>query len=72
VERTTRSGIVASFDDYWTSIEAGSGMMPQAYRTLSLEDRRLVREEVQSRLANLRSKRGIEMTFEMLVGTGRA
>ncbi len=43
VERTTRSGVVASFGDYWTSIEAGSGMMPQAYRALSLEDRRLVR-----------------------------
>ncbi len=72
VERTTRSGIVASFGDYWTSIEAGSGMMPQAYRALSLEDRRLVREEVQAHLANLLSERGIEMTFEMLIGTGRA
>ena len=72
VERTTRSGIVASFEDYWTPIEAGSGMMPQAYRALSLEDRRLVREEVQARMANLLSRRGIEMTFEMLIGTGRA
>jgi hypothetical protein len=47
-------------------------MMPQAYRALSLEDRRLVREEVQARLANLLTKRGIEMTFEMLIGIGRA
>lgn len=44
-----RLGIIDSFDDYWDSIEAGIGLMPQAYLALPEPSRRAVREEVQAR-----------------------
>jgi ubiquinone/menaquinone biosynthesis C-methylase UbiE len=51
VTRETREGTFESFDDYWAPIEAGTGQMPQAYLALPDSSRRVVREEVQARLA---------------------
>ena len=39
----TRTGIIASFDDYWSPIEAGTGQMPQAYPALPESTRWAVR-----------------------------
>jgi ubiquinone/menaquinone biosynthesis C-methylase UbiE len=71
VKREIRQGTIRSSYEYWASIEAGSGMMPQAYRALPEASRSEVRMEVQGRLAPFVSDRGIEMTFEMLIGSGR-
>src|SRR5262249_37854384 len=51
VTRIRQEGTLASFDEYWNSIEAGIGTMPRAYLALDEDDRRLVREEVQHRLS---------------------
>jgi ubiquinone/menaquinone biosynthesis C-methylase UbiE len=72
VKRETRQTVIDSFDDYWASIEDGIGMMPQAYRSLPEPNRRSVRQEVEARLAEFVSPRGIEMSVEMLIGTGRS
>ena len=72
VKRETRRGVVDSFDDYWATIEAGVGMMPQAYRALPEPKRRSVRQEVGARLSEFVSLRGIEMPVEMLIVTGRS
>src|SRR6516225_1795588 len=39
VEREIREYIIHSFDDYWESIEAGIGSLPQAYLSLAEADR---------------------------------
>jgi ubiquinone/menaquinone biosynthesis C-methylase UbiE len=72
VKRETRRGVIGSFDDYWATIEAAVGMMPQAYRALSGPDRRSVRQEVEARLSEFVSARGIEMPIEMLIASGRS
>ena len=51
VQRETRQGTIASFDDYWSPIEAGTGQLPQAYLALPAARRQAVREEVEARLA---------------------
>jgi ubiquinone/menaquinone biosynthesis C-methylase UbiE len=72
VKRETRLGIVESFDTYWADIEAGVGMMPQAYRALPEATRRVVRQEVQARLSKFDSGGRLVMSVEMLIGAGRA
>ena len=72
VKRETRRGVIDSFDEYWASIETGIGMMPQAYRALPEPKRRSMRQEVEARLSEFVSLRGIEMPVEMLIGTGRS
>ena len=72
VELEKREDIVESFDDYWDPIEAGTGLLPQAYLTLSEADRRSVREEVRERLSPFESDGRLFMSVEMLIGTGRA
>lgn len=72
VTRETREGIVASFDEYWAPIEAGTGQMPQAYLTLPEPSRRAVREEVRARLSRFESNGRLVMSVEMLIGAGRA
>jgi ubiquinone/menaquinone biosynthesis C-methylase UbiE len=72
VKRETRRGIIKSFDHYWADIEAGVGMMPQAYRALPETSRRSVRDEVQMRLSDFKSNGGLVMTVDMLIGAGRA
>ena len=72
VTREMRQGIIASFDDYWAPIEAGTGQLPQAYRALPASRRRAVREEVEARLAAFESDGRLVMSVEMLIGAGRA
>jgi SAM-dependent methyltransferase len=72
VTRETRQGTIASFDDYWAPIEAGTGQLPQAYLALPASRRRAVREEVQARLAAFESGGRLVMNVEMLIGAGRA
>ncbi len=72
VEREVRQGIIDSFDDYWDSIEAGIGLMPQAYLALPEPSRRAVREEVQARLSGFKSNGRLVMSVEMLIAAGRA
>ena len=68
----TRHGTVASFDEYWAAVEAGTGQMPLAYLTLSETQRRAVCEEVRTKLLPYVSEGGLEMSVEMLIGSGRA
>jgi ubiquinone/menaquinone biosynthesis C-methylase UbiE len=72
VERKKREGVFESFDEYWEPIEAGIGSIPQAYLTLSEEDRHAVREEVRKRLSRFESNGRLLMSVEMLIGKGRA
>jgi ubiquinone/menaquinone biosynthesis C-methylase UbiE len=68
----TRHGTIASFDDYWAAVEAGTGQMPLVYLTLSHIRRRIVREEVRMKLLPYVSEGRLEMSVEMLIGAGRA
>jgi ubiquinone/menaquinone biosynthesis C-methylase UbiE len=72
VMRETRHGTIESFDAYWANVEAGVGMMPQAYRALPEASRRSVRDEVQARLSKYESGGRLAMSVEMVIGTGRA
>ena len=72
VQRETRQGTMASFDDYWAPIEAGTGQLPQAYLALPAARRQAVREEVEARLAAFKIDGRLAMTVEMLIGAGRA
>jgi SAM-dependent methyltransferase len=72
VDRETRDGIIGSFSEYWDAIEAGIGQMPLAYLTLPEAQRRVVREEVQMKLLPYVSEGRLEMSIEMLIGSGRA
>src|SRR5262245_374715 len=72
VMREMREGSFGSFDDYWASIEAGTGQMPQAYLALPESSRRAVRKEVQVRLVEFESGGRIVMKVEMLIGRGKA
>jgi SAM-dependent methyltransferase len=72
VKRETRQGSMESFESYWVDVEAGIGMLPQAYRTLPEASRRLVREEVHARLSRFASGGKLVMTIEMLIAAGRA
>ena len=68
----TRHGTVASFDEYWAAVEAGTGQMPLAYLTLSEAQRRAVREEVRAGLSTFESNGRLELSVEMFIGRGRA
>ena len=72
VTAETRHGTIASFDDYWAAVEAGTGQMPLVYLTLSHIRRRIVREEVRMKLLPYVSEGRLEMSVEMLIGAGRA
>jgi len=67
-----REDTVASFDEYWSPIEAGAGQMPTAYRSLSEATRHAVREEVRARLVQFESNGRFTLPAEMLIGSGRA
>jgi len=68
-----REGTIDGFEDYWAPIEEGVGQIPQAYHALSETDRRAVREDVRTRLAQYEAADGkLTMSVEMLIGRGRA
>jgi SAM-dependent methyltransferase len=72
VKPETRHGTIASFDDYWAAVEAGTGQMPLVYLTLPDSQRRAAREEVRMKLLPYVSEGRLEMSVEMLIGSGRA
>jgi ubiquinone/menaquinone biosynthesis C-methylase UbiE len=72
IKRETRSGLVESFDEYWAAIEAGTGQQPLIYAALPKLERRAVREEVHAALAPFESNGRLELSVEMLIGSGRA
>ena len=72
VTRETREGTVASFEEYWAPIEAGTGQMPQACLALPAPIRRAVRNEVRARLAPFELNGQLTTSVDMLIGTGRA
>jgi ubiquinone/menaquinone biosynthesis C-methylase UbiE len=72
VQRETRQGTMASFDDYWAPIEVGTGQLPQAYLALPAARRQAVREEVEARLAAFKTDGRLVMNVDMLIGAGRA
>jgi hypothetical protein len=72
VTRTQREGTIGSFEEYWAPIETGMGSMPQVYLSLPETERRLVREEVQSRLSRFESHGKLVMSVEMLIAAGTA
>jgi hypothetical protein len=72
VREETHEAIVESFDEYWAPIEAGTGLMPQAYLSLPETSRRAVRDQVRARLLQFESNGNLRMSVEMLIGAGRA
>ena len=72
VERVQREDTIASYDEYWAPIETGMGSQPQVYVSLAEDNRRAVREEVNSRLSPFLSNGRLVMRAEMLIAVGRA
>ena len=71
VRTETCHGTVESFDAYWADVEAGIGMLPQAYLALPEGSRRSVRQHVEARLSKFASTGQLVMSVEML-NRGRA
>jgi hypothetical protein len=72
VKPETRHGTIDSFDGYWAAVEAATRQMPLVYLTLSEAQRAAVREEVSVALLPFMSEGRLEMSVEMLIGSGRA
>jgi hypothetical protein len=72
VVRDVRAATVESFEEYWESIEAGIGSIPQSYLLLTETDRRAVREEVKAKLSRFLVDGNLHMSVEMLIGSGQA
>jgi hypothetical protein len=61
----------ASFEEYWSVIEAGGGLAGQEYRALPDAARQAVRAEVERRVAARRDAGGLAWDVEVLLGTAR-
>jgi ubiquinone/menaquinone biosynthesis C-methylase UbiE/uncharacterized protein YbaR (Trm112 family) len=72
VARAVRHGTIDSAEEYWDSIEAGIGSLPQAYLMLSEADRRAVREDVTARLTPFIVGGKLQLSVEMVIGCGQA
>ena len=72
VKRVIRDDIVRGLDEYWNSIDAGIGSMPQMYLMLNENDRRSVREEVTTKLSRFMVGGELRLSMEMLIGYGQA
>ena len=72
VETITGEGTYASFEDYWSAVESGPGLIPQSYRLLPELRRAEVREIVRERLTPFEHKGRLAMSVDMLIGNGRA
>jgi len=62
VVRDMRGAEAGSFREYWDSVEAGIGSIPQSYLLLSEADRRAVREEVRAKLSKFEIDGILRMT----------
>ena len=71
VVRDVRGTKMGTFEEYWQSIEAGIGSIPQSYLLLTEADRRAVREEVQAKLSKFEVDGNLHMSVEMLIGSGQ-
>ena len=71
VVRDVRGTTMGSFEEYWASIEAGIGSIPQSYLLLTETDRRAVREEVQAQTLQFEVDGDLHMSVEMLIGSGQ-
>ena len=71
VVRDVRGTKMGSFKEYWDSIEAGIGSIPQSYLLLTEADRRAVRGEVQAKLSRFEVDGTLHLSVEMLIGSGR-
>jgi uncharacterized protein YbaR (Trm112 family) len=71
VVRDVRGTQMGSFEEYWQSIEAGIGSIPQSYLLLTETDRRAVRKEVQAKLSQFEVGGNLHMSVEMLIGSGQ-
>ena len=71
VKRVTRYDVMRGLDEYWNSIEAGIGSMPQMYLMLNENDRHSVREEVTTRLSRFMVGGELRLSMEMLIGRGQ-
>lgn len=67
-----RGGTIDSLDEYWDSIAAGIGSIPQLYLRLEESERRSVRDEVNARLSEFRDGNKLRMNVEMLICRGQA
>ncbi len=72
VKRVIRDDIVRGLDEYWNSIDAGIGSMPQLYLMLNETDKRRVREEVATKLSRFMVGGELRLSMEMLIGHGQA
>jgi ubiquinone/menaquinone biosynthesis C-methylase UbiE/uncharacterized protein YbaR (Trm112 family) len=72
VARAVRHGSIDSVEEYWDSVEAGIGSLPQAYLMLTEADRRAVREEVTARLTPFLVGGTLQLSVEMVIGCGQA
>ena len=72
VETITREGAYASFAEYWAAIEAGPGLLPQAYRLLPSASRAEVRDAVRAQLKPFEHDGRLVMSVDMVIGAGRA
>ena len=70
VAAETRALAFASFDEYWSAVEAGAGKLGQLYLDLPGHARRAVRDEVAQRMAPLESGGRLVLHSEALIGTG--
>jgi uncharacterized protein YbaR (Trm112 family) len=71
VVRDMRGTEAGSFKEYWDSVEAGIGSIPQSYLLLSEADRRAVREAVRAKLSKFEIDGALHLSVEMLIGSGR-
>jgi ubiquinone/menaquinone biosynthesis C-methylase UbiE/uncharacterized protein YbaR (Trm112 family) len=71
VVRDLRGAEAGSFKEYWDSVEAGIGSIPQSYLLLSEADRCAVRDEVQAKLSKFEVDGTLHLSVEMLIGSGR-
>ena len=72
VRSETRTFPFASFDDYFSGIEAGAGFAGQEYVTLSKTLQRTVREEVRLSFSDEGMRQPFVVEMEVLVGSGKA
>lgn len=72
VTREVRGGVIENLDEYWDSIEAGIGSIPQMYLRLEESERRNVRDEVNARLSEYADGNRLRLNVEMLICHGQA
>jgi SAM-dependent methyltransferase/uncharacterized protein YbaR (Trm112 family) len=67
-----RGGTIENLDDYWASIAAGIGSIPQMYLRLEEGERRSVRDEVNAELSGFVEGNKLRLNVEMLICHGQA